>query len=128
MVGGRLFRLGVWLKLLRENLIIVWFAWRHPLTPGYVKGLLALVLIYFVSPIDILPDYIPFLGIADDVGLVTGVMLYLKYLLPEPVYMESKRQSEKLGRRMPYILGAVAIAAIVWIALVIKLFHKVFFE
>lgn len=125
---GRLFRFVGWLKIMQEKLIVIWFAWRHPLTPGYVKGLLSLVLIYLVSPIDMIPDYIPFLGIADDVGLVTGVMLYLKYLLPESVYVDSRRQSEKWGQRIPYILGAVLLAAIVWTVLVIKLFHKIFFE
>lgn len=126
--GARLLQLGVWLKLLRDNAMILYYAWRHPLTPNYLKGILAALVIYLISPIDILPDYLPLLGIADDAGLVTGAVLYLTKLLPAPVLEESRRKSEKWGRRMPYILGIIAVAAIGWIVLVIAFFRKVFFE
>ena len=126
--GARLLQLGVWLKLLRDNAMILYYAWRHPLTPNYLKGILAALVIYLISPIDILPDYLPLLGIADDAGLVTGAALYLTKLLPAPVLEESRRKSEKWGRRMPYILGIIAVAAIGWIVLVIAFFRKVFFE
>ncbi|HWR07048.1 YkvA family protein [Sporomusa sp.] len=123
-----MFRLGAWLKILRDNAVILYYAWRHPLTPRYVKGILTVLLIYLISPIDIIPDYLPLVGIADDATLVTGAMLYLTQLLPAPVLAESKRQSEKWGRRMPYILGIIAVAAVAWIVLVIAIFRKLFFE
>ncbi|CVK20314.1 YkvA family protein [Sporomusa sphaeroides] len=126
--GARLFQFGVWLKLLRDNGMILYYAWRHPLTPNYLKGILAALVIYLLSPIDLLPDYLPLLGIVDDAALATGALLYLTRLLPAPVLAESRRQSEKWGRRMPYIIGILAIAAIGWIVLVIALFRKVFFE
>ncbi|SMC35297.1 YkvA family protein [Sporomusa malonica] len=126
--GAQIFRFGAWLKLLRDNAVILYYAWRHPLTPQYVKGLLAALLVYLVSPIDLLPDYLPFLGIADDAALVTGAMMYLTHLLPSSVLDESKRQSEKWGRRLPYIFGMLAVAAVAWIVLVIAIFKKVFFE
>lgn len=124
----RLFRFGAWLKILRDNAIILFYAWRHPLTPNYIKGILAALMIYLISPIDILPDYLPLVGIADDAALVTGAMLFLTNLLPAPVLAESRRQSEKWGKRMPYIFGIIAIAAIAWIVLIIAIFHKVFFS
>ncbi len=108
--------------------MILYYAWRHPLTPNYLKGILAALVIYLLSPIDLLPDYLPLLGIVDDAALATGALLYLTRLLPAPVLAESRRQSEKWGRRMPYIIGILAIAAIGWIVLVIALFRKVFFE
>ncbi|MDF2876680.1 MAG: hypothetical protein K0R22_3363 [Sporomusa sp.] len=126
--GGSMFRLGAWLKVLRDNAVILYYAWRHPLTPQYVKGILTALLIYLISPIDIIPDYLPLLGIADDATLVTGAMLFLTQLLPAPVLAESKRQSEKWGRRMPYILGMIAVAAVAWVVLVIAIFRKLFFE
>ncbi|HWR44499.1 YkvA family protein [Sporomusa sp.] len=123
-----MFRFWAWLKILRDNAVILYYAWRHPLTPRYVKGILTALFIYLISPIDILPDYLPLVGIADDAALVTGAMLYLTQLLPAPVLAESKRQSEKWGRRLPYIFGMIAVAAVAWIALVIAIFRKVFFE
>ncbi|QDR82213.1 YkvA family protein [Sporomusa termitida] len=126
--SGTLFRFWAWLKILRDNAVILYYAWRHPLTPQYVKGLLTMLVIYMVSPVDILPDYLPLLGIADDATLLTAAALYLTRLLPAPVLAESKRQSETWGRRMPYILGMIAVAAIAWVVLVIAIFRKVFFE
>ncbi len=125
--GTTLFRFWAWLKILRDNAVILYYAWRHPLTPQYVKGLLTMLVIYMLSPIDILPDYLPLLGIADDATLVTAAALYLTRLLPGPVLAESKRQSEKWGRRMPYILGMIAVAAVAWVGLVIAIFQKIFF-
>lgn len=121
---GSLFRFWSWIKLIRENAIILFYAWRHPLTPQYVKGILTALVIYLVSPIDLLPDYLPFLGIADDATLFTGAMLYLTNLLPATVLTESRQQSEKWQRRMPYIMLAVAAAAIAWIAIVILVIRR----
>ncbi|WP_371372547.1 YkvA family protein [Sporomusa aerivorans] len=126
--AGRLFRFWAWLKIFRDNAVILFYAWRHPLTPNYVKGLLTALLLYVVSPIDLLPDYLPLLGIADDAGLIAGAVLYLTKLLPASVIDESRRKSEKWARRMPYILAILAVAAVAWIALVVALFHKVFFS
>lgn len=126
--GTQVFRFWAWLKLLQDNAVILYYAWRHPLTPRYVKGLLAALLVYLVSPIDLLPDYLPFLGIADDAALVTGAVLYLTHLLPGSVLDESKHQSEKWRRRLPYIFGMLVVAAVAWIVLVIAIFKKVFLE
>lgn len=127
-IGARLLHIGAWLKILRDNAIILYYAWRHPLTPDYLKGIMAALVIYLISPIDILPDYLPLLGIVDDAALVTGAMLYLTKLLPAPVMAESQRQSEKWGKRLPYIFAIIALAAVAWIVLVIAVIRKVFFE
>lgn len=122
------FRLWTWLKILPRNAFVLYYAWRHPLTPRYVKGVLAVLLLYLVSPIDLVPDYLPLVGIIDDATLASGVMLYLVRLLPPAVLTESQYQSEKWNRRLPYVLGLIGIAAVAWIVFVIAIFRKVFFE
>jgi uncharacterized membrane protein YkvA (DUF1232 family) len=124
MKAGRLFQFGAWLKLLRDNAMILFYAWRHPQTPNYLKGLLAAVFIYLLSPIDLLPDYLPVVGVADDAALVTAALFYLTHLLPAPVLAESRRQSEKWRRRMPYIIGGIAVAAVIWISIVVLAVRK----
>lgn len=124
MKARRWLGLWAWLKVLRDNAVILYYAWRHPLTPAYLKGLLAAMLVYLVSPIDLLPDYLPLVGIADDAALVTGAMLYLTNLLPATVVAESKRQSEKWGRRLPYIVAAILAAAVAWVVLVVMVISK----
>lgn len=121
---GKLFRFWSWIKLIRENAVILFYAWRHPQTPQYVKGILTALVIYLVSPIDLLPDYLPLMGIADDATLFTGAMLYLTNLLPATVLTESRQQSEKWQRRMPYIMTAVVAAGIAWIAIIILVVRK----
>ena len=121
---GKLFRFWSWIKLIRENAMILFYAWRHPQTPQYVKGILTALVMYLLSPIDLLPDYLPLMGIADDAALFSGAMLYLTNLLPASVLTESRQQSEKWQRRMPYIMLAVAAAGIAWIAIIILVVRK----
>ena len=117
-----------WLKILPRNALVLYYAWRHPLTPRYIKGILAALLLYLVSPIDLVPDYLPLIGITDDVTLAAGVMLYLVRLLPAAVLAESQYQSEKWSRRLPYIVGLIGVAVVAWIVFVIVIFRKVIFE
>lgn len=123
--AGRLFRFWGWLKLLRDNGIILYYAWRHPQTPGYLKGILAAVIIYLFSPIDLVPDYLPVVGLVDDAALLTGALLFLTKLLPPQVLAESRQQSEKWQRRMPYILSIIAIAVIAWMVAIVMVIRKI---
>ncbi|SDE67173.1 YkvA family protein [Sporomusa acidovorans] len=123
--AGRLFRFWGWLKLLRDNALLLYYAWRHPQTPGYLKGLLAALLLYLFSPIDLVPDYLPVVGIADDAVLLTSAMLFLTNLLPAQVVAESRRQSEKWRRRMPYITGIIAIAVVAWLVVIFMVIRKI---
>jgi uncharacterized membrane protein YkvA (DUF1232 family) len=123
--AGRLFRFWAWIKIIRENALILFYAWQHPQTPPYIKGILAALVIYLLSPIDLVPDYLPLVGIADDAALFTAAMLYLSNLLPAPVLAESRRQSEKWGRRMPYILLALAAVLVVWLVVIVLLVRKI---
>ena len=56
----------------------LWFALRHPQAPGWLKTGTVLLVFYLLSPIDIVPDWIPLLGVVDDlVVITTGVRLML---------------------------------------------------
>jgi len=112
-----LFRFGGWLKVVKDNALILYYAWKHPDTPTAVKGLLAAMLLYIFSPVDLLPDYLPLLGIADDVMLFSVAIPYLTRLLPETVRVASKRESEKWNRRIPLFFVLVIICISAWIIL-----------
>ena len=121
-------RLWGWLKILRQDVIILFYAWRHPLTPQMIKNLLAALILYVISPIDLLPDYLPLLGIADDAVLIPTAVWYLTNLLPAPIMNECRQKSERWSKRLPYIFGLFAIFSLAWIVLVIMFFKKIFFE
>lgn len=60
-------------------------AWRHPASPRWLKPAVMLVGAYLVSPVDLLPDVIPFLGVVDDIVLVPLAVRFLLDRLPAAV-------------------------------------------
>ena len=65
-------RILTFLKIFRYDLVVMLIALRHRDTPRRVKGLLALAILYLVSPIDLIPDTIPLVGILDD-AVIAGL-------------------------------------------------------
>lgn len=68
--------------LLRGEARALWRALRHPQAPGWLKLGSALMVLYVLSPIDLLPDWIPFVGAIDDVLVLTFGMRWLLSRLP----------------------------------------------
>jgi len=67
---GRLARLRAWAKAVKRDVVALWLAARDPRTPWYVKLLAGLVAAYALSPIDLIPDFVPVLGYLDDLVIV----------------------------------------------------------
>ena len=77
-------RLTLLSALVRGDARRLWFALRHPAAPGWLKLGTALLVLYVVSPIDLVPDFIPFLGAVDDLVVVPlAIRWLLKRLPPE---------------------------------------------
>ena len=113
-------RLQRWAAELRAQLITLWFCRRHPGTPLTAKIVAALVVAYAFSPIDLIPDFIPVLGLLDDVILVPlGIALAIR-LIPRPVWDEARRAADlwlaERGAR-PRSTWAAACIVLVWLAL-----------
>jgi uncharacterized membrane protein YkvA (DUF1232 family) len=78
-------RLSALWVLVRGDLRLLWRALRHPLCPWWLKvGTLALV-VYLVSPVDLVPDVIPVLGLLDDLVLIPLVVRFMLSRLPSPL-------------------------------------------
>ena len=85
-------RLTMLWVLLRGDARQLWFALRHPQAPGWLKVGTALVALYLLSPIDLIPDYIPFIGVMDDLILVPlAIRQLLKRLPPEIAAAAARR-------------------------------------
>ena len=107
-----------WARALKRQAVALYLASRDPRTPWYAKALALCVVGYALSPIDLIPDFIPVLGYLDDLILLPlGVALVVR-LVPKGVWAESMARAEKLADR-PTAAGRVAAAviALVWIAL-----------
>lgn len=70
---------------LRAKLQLAWRLFRDPETPGLVKGVMPLVLVYLASPIDLIPDFIPVLGQLDDLVVIAAGLGLVLWLTPSRV-------------------------------------------
>ena len=70
------------LFIFRSEVITLWRAFRHPETPFHLKAAMVFVVAYLVSPIDLIPDFIPFVGWVDDLVLVPLMVSLIVKLLP----------------------------------------------
>lgn len=107
-------RLKEWARSLKRDVLTLWFCIRDPEMPLAAKLVAALVVGYALSPIDLIPDFIPVLGYLDDVILVPlGVWAALR-LVPSPVLERGRRRAgEWLAARRPKPKNYVAAAFIV---------------
>lgn len=87
-------RLKHWAKQIKRDGMTLWFAGRHPRTPWYAKALGVIVVAYALSPVDLIPDFIPVLGYVDDFLLLPGLIWLAIKLLPSDVLLECRRQAE----------------------------------
>ncbi|MGY3895718.1 YkvA family protein [Aeromonas enterica] len=63
----------------------LYLGFRHPATPWWARGLVILILLYGISPVDLIPDVVPLLGWLDDVTLLLVLLWGWEKCLPEPV-------------------------------------------
>lgn len=85
-------RLTLLWVLLRGDARQLWFALRHPQAPNWLKWGTAGIALYLFSPIDLIPDMLPFLGIADDLVLVPLAVRALLKRLPPELKQEAVKQ------------------------------------
>ncbi|MEG3179283.1 YkvA family protein [Sphingomonas sp. LT1P40] len=91
----------------------VWLAVRDPRTPWYAKALGLLVAAYALSPIDLIPDFIPVIGLLDDAILIpAGVWLFAR-LVPAALLSEHRATAEAAAER-PVSKWGVLIVVAMW--------------
>lgn len=71
--------------LVRGDARQLWFALRHPAAPAWLKWSTALLALYVISPIDIIPDALPLIGVVDDLVLVPLAIRWLLKRLPSEI-------------------------------------------
>jgi len=108
--------LRAWARSLKRDTHAVWLAARDPRTPWYAKALGVAVAAYALSPVDLIPDFIPVLGLLDDLLIVPlGLWLTLKLIPPE--VMATHRAAAEAAADRPVSRVAAAVVILVWIGL-----------
>jgi uncharacterized membrane protein YkvA (DUF1232 family) len=87
-------RLRQWARRIKRDVMTLWFAARDPRTPWPAKAIGLFVVAYALSPIDLIPDFIPVLGYVDDVLLLPGLIWLAVRLLPRPVREACRVQAD----------------------------------
>ncbi|KEA62989.1 protein of unknown function DUF1232 [Marinobacterium lacunae] len=105
-------------RQLKSETFALYLAARDPRTPWYTKLLVASIVAYALSPIDLIPDFIPVIGYVDDLFLLPlGIALAIK-LIPSTILEECRMQAHSAfqnGKPVSWIAGAVV--AIIWLVL-----------
>lgn len=109
-------------RQLRQHTLTVYFAARDPRTPFHVRALAVVVAAYALSPIDLIPDFIPVIGYLDDLVLIPLGLALVVRLLPPEVIESARLQAEQAASR-PVSYTAAAVIVLVWI-LVISILVK----
>jgi uncharacterized membrane protein YkvA (DUF1232 family) len=101
---------------LKSEILAIYLACQHPETPWYARALAVFILGYALSPIDLIPDFIPVLGQLDDLVLIPAGMALLVRLIPREVMEEcrEKARSQKFMRKRANRVAA-GIILLVWL-------------
>lgn len=110
-------RLRDWARTIGRDVHALYLAARDPRVPWYAKLLAGCVAAYALSPIDLIPDFIPVLGYLDDVLLVPGLIWLALRLLPPQVVQQCRVQADewitKYARKPKSYIGG-ALIVLVW--------------
>jgi len=111
-------------KQMKRDGIALYFAAKDPRTPWYAKALAVGVVAYLVSPIDLIPDFIPFFGMLDDLIIVPAGVALVVRLTPAIVMEESRVkaiQVVKVGTRAAWVASFVVLA--IWAYIIWSVVH-----
>jgi len=101
---------------LKADIYALYFSTSDPRTPWHAKLLVAIIVAYAISPIDLIPDFIPIIGFLDDIILLPlSIMLAIK-LVPETVLIECrKKATQVISDKKPRSWFAAAIIILIWL-------------
>lgn len=109
---GRVERLRQRARALKREVVALYLACRDPRTPWYAKLLAAAIVAYALSPIDLIPDFVPGLGYLDDLVIVPAGLTFALKLIPAPVLADCREQARLVTERPTSRVGVVVIVSI----------------
>jgi uncharacterized membrane protein YkvA (DUF1232 family) len=105
--------LKAWARSVKRDVIALWLAARDPRVPWYAKAVAAAVAAYALSPIDLIPDFIPVVGYLDDLIIVPlGILLAVKLIPPD---LMGELRSQAMTRSRPTSRGGLTFIIALWV-------------
>ena len=114
-------------KKLKQEIYALYLAYKDPRVSWYAKIFIVIIVGYAVSPIDLIPDFIPVIGYLDDLILLPlGIILAIK-MIPREVMEECRKESTKgIKDKKIVVIGLIIIISI-WVILLYLIFTKIIF-
>lgn len=107
-------RLRRWARVIKRDVLALYLATRDPRVPWYAKAVAACVAAYALSPIDLIPDFIPVLGYLDDLILLPlGILLAVR-LVPPATMAELRAEADARHAARPVSWTGAAAIGVVW--------------
>jgi len=104
-------------KELKQDVYALYLASRDPRVPWLVKLMIGVVVAYALSPVDLIPDFIPVLGYLDDLILVPLGMAVAIKMIPDGVWQDCKARSHAaLSAKLPRSYKAMTVIVLLWMA------------
>ena len=116
MTGWQAFK--AWAQRLKRDVKALALALFDPRTPWYAKALAFVIVVYALSPIDLIPDFIPVLGLLDDMIVVPLLMIGAVRLIPADVMADCRARATQPTSTLPASLRWMGLALIVGLWLV----------
>jgi uncharacterized membrane protein YkvA (DUF1232 family) len=109
-----------WAQAIKRDVVALWIAARDPRTPFTAKLAAGLVAAYALSPIDLIPDFIPVIGYLDDLIIVPLGILLVVRMIPAPLMQELRQEAARRQER-PASYAAMAAFVLIWAAALVWL-------
>lgn len=117
LIPQKLSRVRDWARRIKRDGVMLWFACRDPRTPWWLKAMALGVVAYALSPIDLVPDFIPVLGFLDDVILLPVLIWLIVRCLPEGLQEDCRRQADAwmaTHHAKPVSRAGLVLVLLVW--------------
>lgn len=101
-------------RQMKSHVKALYLASRDPRTPRSAKCLVILVVAYALSPIDLIPDFIPVLGYLDDLILLPLGIYLAVHLMPEDLWREFQTQAEQINNPLQNSQSAALVIGMIW--------------
>ncbi len=104
-------------KQLKSEVCVLYLASKHPRTPWYAKAFAVLIIGYALSPIDLIPDFIPVIGYLDDLIIVPAGIAFLIKMIPEEVLEECREKArfQSMSKKRRNWIAAIVIV-LIWLS------------
>jgi uncharacterized membrane protein YkvA (DUF1232 family) len=107
-----------WARVIRRNAVALYLATRDPRVPWHAKTLAIVIAAYAISPVDLIPDFIPVLGYLDELILLPLAIAGVIRLIDPAVMAEHRASASQIVERPTSTMAAVAIM-IIWIVVAV---------